>query len=110
MKMPECADRDVRYYTLFICAIVLMIFSAVATVVCFQLEKQMQMEYNQTLAGVPSETPPSELVAALVPDGEKAHKEVRILGRATGHWSGEGSFYSRFQLVRRVKKNMFNTG
>ena len=75
MKMPECSDRDVRYYTLFICAIVLMIFSAAATVVCFQLEKQVQAENNQTMMGI-SETSSHE-TTSLTPDGEKTHKEVR---------------------------------
>lgn len=49
MKMPQCADKDVRYYTMFVVAIVLMIMSALATVVCFQLEKTYGIQPNRTI-------------------------------------------------------------
>ncbi|KJH41972.1 zinc finger, C3HC4 type [Dictyocaulus viviparus] len=39
IKLPNCSDRDLRYYTLLICALGMMVLSALATIVCFQLEK-----------------------------------------------------------------------
>ncbi|PIO61943.1 hypothetical protein TELCIR_16518, partial [Teladorsagia circumcincta] len=32
IKLPDCSDRDVRYYTLFVCALAMMILSALATI------------------------------------------------------------------------------
>ncbi|KAK6739374.1 hypothetical protein RB195_021041 [Necator americanus] len=48
IKLPNCSDRDVRYYTLFVCALAMMILSALATIVCFQLEKSYSSHSNKT--------------------------------------------------------------
>uniref|UniRef100_A0A1I7WRN9 RING-CH-type domain-containing protein n=1 Tax=Heterorhabditis bacteriophora TaxID=37862 RepID=A0A1I7WRN9_HETBA len=50
IKLPDCADKDVRYYTLFISALILMILSALATVICFQLEKTYGVQSNRTVS------------------------------------------------------------
>ncbi|KAK6054406.1 zinc finger, C3HC4 type, partial [Cooperia oncophora] len=47
IKLPDCSDRDVRYYTLFVCALAMMILSALATIVCFQLEKSYSTHSNK---------------------------------------------------------------
>ncbi|KAJ1374487.1 hypothetical protein KIN20_037186 [Parelaphostrongylus tenuis] len=48
IKLPSCSDRDVRYYTLLVCALAVMILSALATVICFQLEKSYSTHSNKT--------------------------------------------------------------
>ncbi|CAJ0605215.1 unnamed protein product [Cylicocyclus nassatus] len=65
IKLPDCSDRDVRYYTLFVCALIMMILSALATIVCFQLEKSYSTHSNKTSSTplTPSEITPPELPA-----------------------------------------------
>ncbi|CAI5441032.1 unnamed protein product [Caenorhabditis angaria] len=45
MKLPQCANTDIRYYSIFVIAILMMMCSAFATIVCFQLEKTIKNEY-----------------------------------------------------------------
>ncbi|KAE9419174.1 hypothetical protein Angca_009840, partial [Angiostrongylus cantonensis] len=60
IKLPNCSDRDVRYYTLLVCALAVMILSALATVICFQLEKSYSAHSNRT---APSSLPLSEVMS-----------------------------------------------
>ncbi|KAK6026408.1 zinc finger, C3HC4 type [Ostertagia ostertagi] len=64
IKLPDCSDRDVRYYTLFVCALAMMILSALATIVCFQLEKSYSTHSNKTSS---SPLPPSEITPPELP-------------------------------------------
>ncbi|CAL2033798.1 unnamed protein product [Caenorhabditis brenneri] len=70
MKLPQCAQADIRFYTLFVIAIVLMILSAFATVVCFQLEKSYGLQgelRNRTLSPMNVEGVASDLTPAVAP-------------------------------------------
>ncbi|KAF1766720.1 hypothetical protein GCK72_006678 [Caenorhabditis remanei] len=70
MKLPQCAQADIRFYTLFVIAIVLMILSAFATVVCFQLEKSYGLQgeiRNRTLSPMNVEGVASDLTPAAPP-------------------------------------------
>ncbi|CAI4232823.1 unnamed protein product [Auanema sp. JU1783] len=40
IKFPECSESDIRYYTIFITAVFLMLLSALSTIICFQLDKK----------------------------------------------------------------------
>ncbi|VDL65659.1 unnamed protein product [Nippostrongylus brasiliensis] len=64
IKLPYCSDGDVRYYTLFVCALVMMLLSALATIVCFQLEKSYSTHANETS---PSSVPRSEIITPELP-------------------------------------------
>ncbi|XGW07444.1 hypothetical protein V3C99_010542 [Haemonchus contortus] len=73
IKLPDCSDRDVRYYTLFVCALAMMILSALATIVCFQLEKSYSTHSNKTTS---SPLPPSEITTPELPaPTELLHRE-----------------------------------
>lgn len=70
MKLPQCAQADIRFYTLFVIAIVLMILSAFATVVCFQLEKSYGLQgelRNRTISPMNVEGVVSDLSPAAPP-------------------------------------------
>uniref|UniRef100_A0A8R1DSA4 RING-CH-type domain-containing protein n=3 Tax=Caenorhabditis japonica TaxID=281687 RepID=A0A8R1DSA4_CAEJA len=70
MKLPQCAQADIRYYTLFVTAILLMILSAFATVVCFQLEKSYGLHgelRNRTMTPLNVEGVASDLSPAAPP-------------------------------------------
>ncbi|CAP37868.2 Protein CBG20937 [Caenorhabditis briggsae] len=70
MKLPQCAQADIRFYTLFVIAIVLMILSAFATVVCFQLEKSYGLPAelrNRTISPMNVEGVASDLSPAAPP-------------------------------------------
>ncbi|PIC47572.1 hypothetical protein B9Z55_006885 [Caenorhabditis nigoni] len=70
MKLPQCAQADIRFYTLFVIAIVLMILSAFATVVCFQLEKSYGLPAelrNRTISPMNVEGIASDLSPAAPP-------------------------------------------
>lgn len=73
IKLPDCSDRDVRYYTLFVCALAMMVLSALATIVCFQLEKSYSTHSNKTSS---SPVPPSEITSPELPaPTELLHRE-----------------------------------
>lgn len=39
MRLPECSQRDFRCYSLFAASLLLMLLAALATIICFHIEK-----------------------------------------------------------------------
>eukprot|EP00081_Caenorhabditis_elegans_P016678 NP_496624.2 MARCH (Membrane-Associated Ring finger (C3HC4)) homolog [Caenorhabditis elegans] len=92
MKLPQCAQADIRFYTLFVVAIVLMILSAFSTVVCFQLEKSYGLSSSQgelrnrtqplNVEGVVSDVPPAAppSLTAVATASEESSVPTVVLG------------------------------
>ncbi|CAD6197373.1 unnamed protein product [Caenorhabditis auriculariae] len=104
MKLPQCADRDVRYYTIFVFAIIMMFLSAFATIACFQIEKSNASRMNSTTVPAPlsilATSSPGAVAPAAVNDSRKRPHDIITSSsepRTTG--GDEGGLLSTITLV-----------
>ncbi|CAB3405251.1 unnamed protein product [Caenorhabditis bovis] len=80
MKLPACAQTDIRYYTLFVAAILMMMLSAFATIVCFQLEKSYGHQERAAGASTTTPTTTSTSTIATTIAGSSTNDESLMVG------------------------------
>lgn len=90
IKMPDVASSDVKYYTLFLCALLLMLLSAVVTATCFNIQKNGMINASKTTttplpvtsSDTVVETPDNETAAQSLLE-KAALRQEDLLGHAT---------------------------
>ncbi|PAV79689.1 hypothetical protein WR25_05700 isoform B [Diploscapter pachys] len=93
VKMPTCQNRDLRYYSLFVTAVVLMLLAAIATVVCFQLEKNYGLSANRTIV---------QLTGSPTASGFEANTEIQSTSTLNSG-SNTGAIPSLLQTTSTVR-------